>query len=44
MTIEAFLSRFKNIRMPEGETLKFHTRGVMGVDSLQLEWDRIEND
>jgi cytochrome P450 len=38
--IEAFLSRFKNIRIRAGETYKFHTRGVWGVDELPLEWER----
>lgn len=37
--IEAFLSRFRNIRIPEGEHYRFHTGGVFGVDYLPLEWD-----
>lgn len=41
MTLEAFLSRFKNIRIPEGKAYKFHTRGVLGVDYLPLEWERV---
>ncbi len=40
--IEAFLSRFKNIRIPAGESYKFHSRGVLGIDRLPLEWDRLE--
>ena len=40
IVIEAFLSRFKNIRIPQGETYEYHTGGVLGVDRLPLEWDR----
>jgi cytochrome P450 len=40
VVIEAFLSRFKNIRIPEGETYEYHTGSVLGVDRLQLEWER----
>lgn len=39
--LEAFLSRFKNIRIPDGETYEYHTGGVFGVDRLPLTWDRI---
>ena len=39
--LEAFLSRFRNIRIPEGETYEYHTGGVFGVDRLPLMWDRI---
>ena len=39
VVIEAFLSRFKNIRIPEGESYAYHTGGVLGVDRLPLEWD-----
>lgn len=39
--IEAFLSRFKNIRIPKGQKVEYHTGGVFGVDKLPLEWDRI---
>jgi len=37
--IEAFLTRFNNIRMPQGEQYSFHTGGVFGVDRLPLIWD-----
>ena len=39
--LEAFLARFKNIRIPEGEAYEYHTGGVFGVDRLPLTWDRI---
>jgi cytochrome P450 len=39
IVIEAFLSRFKNIRIPKGESYAYHTGGVLGVDRLPLEWD-----
>lgn len=39
--LEAFLARFRNIRIPEGETYQYHTGGVLGVDRLPLQWDRI---
>jgi len=41
IVLEAFLSRFKNIRIPQGESYEYHTGGVLGVDRLPLEWDRI---
>jgi cytochrome P450 len=41
MVLESFLSRFGNIRMPEGETCEYHVGGVFGVDRLPLEWERI---
>lgn len=37
--IESFLSRFNNIRIPQGESYKYHVGGVFGVDYLPLEWD-----
>ncbi|MGB8366437.1 MAG: cytochrome P450 [Rhizomicrobium sp.] len=40
VVLEAFLSRFKNIRIPQGEAYEYHTGGVLGVDRLPLEWDR----
>jgi cytochrome P450 len=40
VALEAFLSRFRNIRIREGETYRFHTPAVLGVDYLPLEWDR----
>ncbi len=41
VVLEAFLPRFRNIRMPAGEPYEYHTGGVFGVDRLPLEWDRI---
>lgn len=38
--IEAFLSRFKNIRIPAGESYQYHCGGTLGVDRLPLEWDK----
>jgi len=39
VVVEAFVTRFRNIRIPEGEHYQFHTGGVLGVDRLPLEWD-----
>ena len=39
VAINAFLSRFRNIRIPAGEHYEYHTGGVLGVDRLPLEWD-----
>lgn len=39
--VEAFLSRFENIRMRAGEGYEYHTGGTWGVDRLVLEWDRM---
>lgn len=41
VVLETFLSRFKNIRIPEGESYEYHTGGVFGVDRLPLEWEKI---
>jgi len=41
VVIEAFLARFRNIRIAEGQTHQFHTGNVFGIDHLPLEWDRI---
>ena len=40
VVLEEFLSRFRNIRIPEGEEASWHTDGVWGVDRLPLTWDR----
>ncbi len=40
IVLGAFLSRFKRIRIPAGETYEYHVGGVLGVDRLPLEWDR----
>lgn len=34
--LEAFLTRFRSIRMPEGGAYEYHTGGVLGVDKLTL--------
>jgi len=41
IVLESLLPRFRNIRIPEGETYSFHTGSVFGVDRLPLEWERI---
>lgn len=41
IALESFLKNFRNIRIPEGESYEYHTGGVLGVDRLPLEWDRI---
>lgn len=40
IVLEEFLSRFSNIRIPQGERERWHTQAVWGVDYLPLEWDR----
>jgi cytochrome P450 len=37
--IETFLSRMKNIRIPEGAELKFETNSTIGLLNLPLAWD-----
>jgi cytochrome P450 len=39
MSIEAFLSNFRSIRIPDGESYEYHTGSVFGVDRLPLEWN-----
>ena len=39
IALEAFLSRYSNLRMPKGATYTFHTSNVFGIDHLPLEWD-----
>jgi len=34
--LEAFLARFKSIRLKEGDSYEYHTGGVLGVDKLPL--------
>lgn len=41
IVLESLLPRFANIRIPDGETYRFHTGSVFGVDYLPLEWERI---
>jgi cytochrome P450 len=42
IVMQSLLSRFKNIRMREGEVYKFHGGGgVVGVDYLPITWERI---
>ena len=37
--IEAFLTRFRNIRIRDGETCRYHTGRTFGVEYLPLVWD-----
>lgn len=37
--IEEFLTRFRNIRIREGETYRYHTGRTFGIDYLPLVWD-----
>jgi cytochrome P450 len=41
IVLESLLPRFRNIRIKQGETYRFHTGSVFGVDYLPLEWERI---
>jgi cytochrome P450 len=40
IVIEAFLSRFRNIRIREGRRYEYHTGAVFGIDRLPLQWSR----
>jgi len=41
IVLESMLSRFDNIRIPEGETYRYHSgAAVIGVDYLPLTWGR----
>lgn len=37
--LETFLSRMRNIRIPEGGRFEYHTTNTLGVDRLDLVWD-----
>lgn len=39
MVVEEFLSRFRNIRIAEGEAYRYHTGRTFGIDYLPLVWD-----
>jgi cytochrome P450 len=39
--IETFLSRMKNIRIPEGTRLTFQTNSTIGLQQLPLAWDPV---
>jgi cytochrome P450 len=41
IVLEAFLGKFRDIRVPEGEGYDFHTGNVFGVDRLPIEWARV---
>jgi cytochrome P450 len=40
VVLEEFISRFANIRIPQGDTVMWHTDPVWGVSRLPLAWDR----
>lgn len=40
IVLEEWLPRFLNIRVPDGESVEWHTGAVWGVDRLPLTWDR----
>jgi cytochrome P450 len=40
LVIETFLSRMRNIRIPEGVRLEYQTNSTIGVSQLPLVWDR----
>jgi cytochrome P450 len=39
VVLEEFLTSFRNIRIREGETYRFHTGRSFGIDYLPLTWD-----
>ncbi len=39
IVLEEFLSRFRDIRIKQGEVYRFHTGRTFGIDYLPLEWD-----
>ena len=41
IVLEIFLSRFRNIRMAEGEQYRYHVGSVFGIDYLPLEWEPV---
>ncbi len=42
IVLEAFLSRFRNIRIAEGETYRYHSGvAVIGIDYLPISWDPV---
>jgi len=41
VVLASFISRFRNIRIPDGAKVTWHTEGaVWGIDHLPLEWER----
>lgn len=40
VVFEEWLRRFRNIRIPDGETIKFQTEGVWSITRLPLTWDK----
>lgn len=41
IVIEEFLRHFRNIRIKDGETYRYHTGRTFGIDYLPLVWDKI---
>jgi cytochrome P450 len=40
IVLEAFLSRFRSIRLQDGDAYRYHSGPVLGVDYLPLAWER----
>lgn len=38
IVLEEFLQRFRDIRIPDGETYRYHTGRTFGIDYLPLAW------
>ena len=41
IVFEAFLSRFRNIRLQPDREVKWHTQGNFGIDNLPIMWDPV---
>lgn len=41
LVLEEWLKRFSDIRIPEGEAPRWHTKAVWGINHLPLQWTRI---
>jgi cytochrome P450 len=39
IVVEEFLKRFRNIRIREGESYRYHTGRIFGIDYMPLVWD-----
>ena len=40
IVVEEFLKHFRNIRIKDGETYRYHTGRTFGIDYLPLTWDK----
>ncbi len=41
VTLEAFLARFRNIRLDDRQDLQFVTKSTLGLKRLHLKWDKV---